>query len=80
MAKKVETPRADMTVREAGKKGGSTTRDRYAGTGYYQKIGRKGGKRTREKHGPEFFETIGKRGGARLAELARRGKAAEAGE
>ena len=32
-----------MSVREAGRKGGKTTRDRY-GTEFFQEIGAKGGK------------------------------------
>ncbi|MBV8244281.1 MAG: general stress protein B [Candidatus Eremiobacteraeota bacterium] len=52
----------EMSVREAGKKGGNTVRDRY-GSGFYEEIGRKGGKATRERHGAEFYETIGQKGG-----------------
>src|SRR5438477_7735579 len=52
----------DMSVREAGKKGGNTVRDRY-GSGFYEEIGRKGGKATRERHGLEFYESIGQKGG-----------------
>lgn len=41
-----------MSVKEAGKKGGEMTRSRYAGEGFYEKIGKKGGdiggKRVRE--------------------------------
>lgn len=32
----------EMSVREAGKKGGDTVRERY-GSGFYEQIGRKGG-------------------------------------
>ena len=39
--------RKEMSVREAGKKGGDTVRDRYGST-FYEEIGRKGGKATRE--------------------------------
>jgi general stress protein YciG len=52
----------EMSVREAGKKGGDTVRDRY-GSGFYEKIGRKGGQVTRQRHGAEFYETIGQKGG-----------------
>ncbi|MDQ6929466.1 MAG: general stress protein B [Candidatus Eremiobacteraeota bacterium] len=52
----------EMSVREAGKKGGNTVRDRY-GSGFYEEIGRKGGQVTRERHGAEFYETIGQKGG-----------------
>ena len=53
---------ADMSVREAGKKGGDTVRERY-GSGFYETIGRKGGQATRERHGAQFYETIGQKGG-----------------
>lgn len=52
----------EMSVREAGKKGGDTVRDRY-GSGFYEEIGRKGGKATRDRHGVEFYESIGQKGG-----------------
>jgi len=52
----------EMSVREAGKKGGDTVRDRY-GPGFYEEIGRKGGQATRERHGAEFYEAIGQKGG-----------------
>jgi hypothetical protein len=52
----------EMSVREAGKKGGDTVRERY-GSGFYESIGRKGGEATRERHGVEFYEAIGQKGG-----------------
>ncbi|MHB8375038.1 MAG: KGG domain-containing protein [Vulcanimicrobiaceae bacterium] len=52
----------DMSVREAGKKGGDTVRDRY-GSEFYEEIGRKGGQATRDRHGSEFYESIGQKGG-----------------
>jgi general stress protein YciG len=52
----------DMSVREAGKKGGDTVRERY-GSGFYETIGRKGGQATRERHGAQFYEAIGQKGG-----------------
>ncbi len=55
-------PSREMSVREAGKKGGDTVRERY-GPGFYEAIGRKGGQATRERHGAQFYETIGQKGG-----------------
>ena len=52
----------EMSVREAGKKGGDTVRNRY-GSGFYEAIGRKGGQVTRERHGSGFYEAIGQKGG-----------------
>ena len=63
MAEKAEkderAPKREMSVREAGKKGGDTVRDRYGST-FYEDIG---GKATRDRHGVEFYETIGQKGG-----------------
>lgn len=55
-------PEGEMSVREAGKKGGDTVRERY-GSGFYEQIGRKGGQATRERHGAQFYEQIGQKGG-----------------
>ena len=55
-------PDGEMSVREAGKKGGDTVRERY-GSGFYEQIGRKGGQATRERHGATFYEQIGQKGG-----------------
>ena len=52
----------ELSVREAGKKGGETVRKRYGST-FYEEIGRKGGKATRDRHGVEFYESIGQKGG-----------------
>ncbi len=55
-------PNGQMSVREAGKKGGDAVRERY-GSGFYEQIGRKGGQVTRERHGQGFYEAIGQKGG-----------------
>ncbi len=39
----------EISVREAGARGGRSTRDRYAGTGFYQRIGAIGGKRQNDR-------------------------------
>ncbi len=61
-APKAKVPGGEMSVREAGKKGGDTVRERY-GSGFYEEIGRKGGQATRERHGAQFYESIGQKGG-----------------
>jgi general stress protein YciG len=43
----VKGSKGEMSVREAGMKGGNTTKQRY-GEGYYESIGKKGGKRVKE--------------------------------
>ncbi len=74
------TPTAgpELTVREAGRRGGSTTSQRYRASGFYQAIGAAGGAMTAAKHGPEHYERIGQLGGARTRALVAKGKAAEA--
>ncbi len=62
-----------MSVREAGRKGGKTTRDRY-GTDFFQEIGAKGGKAVSDRYPSEHFREIGRKGGRRVAELIERAK------
>jgi general stress protein YciG len=57
----------EMTVAEAGKKGGERVKAKY-GKDFYTEIGHKGGRATREKYGPEFYGEIGKKGGQTTAE------------
>lgn len=52
----------EISVREAGARGGRSTRDRYAGTGFYQRIGAIGGKRQKELYS-ELLAEFGKLGG-----------------
>ena len=49
--------KGNMTVAEAGRKGGQ-----------------KGGRRTAETHGREFYEEIGHKGGQKVRELIQEGK------
>ena len=62
-----------MSVREAGRKGGKTTRARY-GAEFFQEIGAKGGKAVSERYSNEHFREIGRKGGRRVAELIARAK------
>jgi len=70
---------AEMTVREAGRKGGTKVREKY-GPDFYKEIGRKGGTATWETHGKEFYQKIGKmggeKGGAQAREPVRKAKSA----
>lgn len=43
-----------------------------------QEAGRKGGKKTAETHGRDFYEAIGHKGGQRVKELIEEGKRAKA--
>jgi len=69
--------KGQMTVREAGKKGGETTSEKH-GREFYQEIGHKGGQKggetTSEKYGPEFYHEIGTKGGHKVRDLIERGK------
>jgi general stress protein YciG len=67
------TENGNMSVREAGRKGGKTTRQRY-GSEFYQEIGQKGGKAVSERYSHEHFQTIGRKGGRKVAELIDRAK------
>ncbi|MGH2393910.1 MAG: hypothetical protein ACRDGH_10550 [Candidatus Limnocylindria bacterium] len=63
----------NMSVREAGRKGGTTTRQRY-GSEFYQEIGQKGGRTVSERYSHEHFQQIGRKGGRKVAELIDRAK------
>jgi uncharacterized protein len=63
----------NMSVREAGRKGGRTTRAKY-GPEFYQEIGQKGGKTVSEKYSHEHFQAIGRKGGRKVADLINKGK------
>jgi len=61
-------PPHPMTIEEAARKGGNTTKERY-GPDFYSRIGKKGGQRVARERGPEFYSEIGRKGGeARVAQ------------
>lgn len=66
----------EMTVREAGRRGGEKTAETH-GHEFYEEIGRKGGETTKEEYGPEFYKEIGKKGGETVRRLIEEGKKAE---
>jgi general stress protein YciG len=57
----MEKSEAEVSVREAGRRGGIKTRDRY-GLDFYREIGSKGGQSTKKRYANIFAE-IGKLGG-----------------
>ena len=73
----MDDDKPEMSVREAGKKGGErggqTTKERY-GTPFYREIGRRGGERVQKERGHEFYEEIGRKGGQRVRDLINAGK------
>jgi uncharacterized protein len=72
-----DKPKGELTVSEAGRKGGQkggqTTKSRY-GAGFYKDIGRKGGETVRDTRGHEFYEEIGRKGGQKVRQLIEQGK------
>ena len=54
--------KAQLTVAQAGKRGGLATSARFRGTGFYQRIGAKGGETTKTRWG-HLFRQFGKLGG-----------------
>jgi len=67
----------DMTVREAGRKGGQKVKE-TRGPEFFREIGRKGGQATAKAHGHEFYQEIGRKGGQkggqRVKQLIEKGK------
>jgi len=75
-----EDSKGDMTVSEAGRRGGEKTAETH-GHEFYEEIGRmggqKGGETTSERYGHEFYEEIGHKGGQKVKELIEEGKKSE---
>ena len=55
-----------MTVQEAGRKGGEKVASER-GHEFYEEIGRKGGEKVASERGHEFYEDIGRKGGEKVA-------------
>ncbi len=68
--------KGEMTVEEAGHKGGEKTAKTH-GKEFYQEIGRKGGEEVKEEKGPEFYSKIGHKGGQKVKELIEKGEESE---
>ncbi len=63
----------EITVQEAGHRGGSSTSRKY-GHEFYEAIGKKGGGTTIRRHGREHFVAIGTKGGGTMRRLAAEGR------
>ncbi len=72
----MQNQKGQMSVQDAGRKGGERTKETHDHN-FYQQIGRKGGETTSREHGPEFYEQIGHKGGQRVRELINEGKESE---
>jgi uncharacterized protein len=73
---KQERKQEPMSVRDAGRKGGKATRQRY-GPEFFAEIGQKGGRAVSQRYPSEHFQEIGRKGGRRVAELVERAKQLE---
>lgn len=75
-----EENKGDMTVSEAGRRGGEKTSETH-GHEFYEEIGKmggqKGGETTSERYGHEFYEEIGHKGGQKVKHLIEEGKKSE---
>jgi len=63
----------EITVQEAGHRGGSSTSRKY-GHEFYVAIGKKGGGTTIKRHGREHYIMIGTMGGGTMRKLAAEGR------
>ncbi|HEY9722004.1 MAG TPA: KGG domain-containing protein, partial [Oscillatoriaceae cyanobacterium] len=73
---KREENTGDMTVREAGRKGGEATASTH-GPEFYSEIGHMGGEARKQELGHEGYVELGQKGGQKVRELIEEGKQAE---
>jgi uncharacterized protein len=60
-----------------GKQQEQATEGQSKGKMSVRDAGRKGGERTAERHGPQFYQEIGRKGGQKVKQLIEQGKRAE---
>src|SRR2546428_458298 len=71
----MDDKRGDMTVRQAGQKGGTSTAGKH-GASFYREIGKRGGQARKGQLGTEGYAKLGRKGGeARKTQLASKGYA-----
>lgn len=66
-----------MTITQAARKGGMAMAREHRDDNYYEKIGQKGGEKTRDEYGSRFYAEIGRKGGKRRSENWVKKKASE---
>lgn len=66
----------DMSVREAGRRGGEARKEELGPEGY-SKLGKQGGEARKQELGPEGYSELGQKGGHRVRELIDKGKSVE---
>src|SRR5437879_1035812 len=71
----MDDKRGDMTVRQAGQKGGTSTAGKH-GASFYREIGKRGGQARKGQLGTEGYAKLGRKGGeARKTQLGSKGYA-----
>ena len=71
----MDDKRGDMTVRQAGQKGGTSTAGKH-GAGFYREIGKRGGQARKGQLGTDGYAKLGRKGGeARKTQLGSKGYA-----
>lgn len=68
--------KGNMTVREAGEKGGQARKQELGPEGY-SALGKQGGEARKQELGHEGYSELGKQGGHRVRELVEKGKESE---
>lgn len=72
----MSSDKGNMSVREAGHKGGEIRKEQLGPEGYSE-LGQKGGEARKQQLGAEGYSELGHKGGQRVRELVEEGKRQE---